>query len=123
MKLEALNRVQGVKVLAGKGEGTKTAHTGDIFETRNDAEAERLIKLDAAKEYKVEDRLAGKGEGKSTSTQKKAPAKKAPAKKATGGKPAAKKAETKDTGGEPGDSKKAEDGSDTADDEDLGLND
>ena len=123
MKLEALNRVQGVKVLAGKGEGTKTAHAGDIFEARNDAEAARLIRLDAAKEYKVEDRLAGKGDGKSNSTQKKAPAKKAPAKKATGGKPATKKAETKDTGGEPGDNKKADDGSDTANDDDLGLND
>ena len=107
MKLEAINRVQGVKVLDGKGEGTDTAHAGDIFEARNDAEAKRLIKLEAAKEYKVEDRLADKG-GKP----------KAPAKKSTGTKSAAKKS----TGeAKPSGEQKAEDGSDTADESDLGL--
>lgn len=103
MKLEALNRVQGVKVLAGKGKGGKTAMVGDVFEASTTAEAKRLIDLGAAKEYVVEDKLAdsGEGGGKKTTT-------KSSGGKATGGKKA--------SGGQ-----KAEDGSDTADDEDLGL--
>jgi len=98
MKLEAVNRVQGVKVLAGKGKGGKTAHAGDVFEAKTDAEAKRLIDLGAAKEYVVEDKLADSEESKP--------------KRNTGG----RKAATKKTGGQ-----KAEDGSDTADDSDLGL--
>jgi len=97
MKLEALNRVQGVKVLAGKGKGGKTAYAGDVFEAKTDAEAERLIENGAAREYVVEDKLAGSEEPT--------------AKKPGGRKPAAKK-----SGGQ-----KADDGSDTADDSDLGL--
>lgn len=101
MKLEALNRVQGVKVLAGKGKGDKTAFVGDIFEAKDTSEGERLVAIGAAKKYVVEDKLAGSEE----KPEKKA-AGKAPAKKAAGQKS--------------GD-QKAEDGSDTADDSDLGL--
>lgn len=97
MKLEALNRVQGVKVLAGKGKGGKTAYAGDVFEAKTDAEAERLIENGAAREYVVEDKLAGSEE---PATQK-----------PRGRKSAAKKS----------DGQKADDGSDTADDSDLGL--
>jgi len=97
MKLEALNRVQGVKVLAGKGKGTKSAMVGDVFEISNQAEAERLISLGAAKEYTVEDKLAGSDDGTP---------KKSSGRKTTGRKSSAQK---------------AEDGSDTADENDLGL--
>lgn len=100
MKLEALNRVQGVKVLAGKGKGGKTAYAGDVFEAKTDAEAERLIENGAAREYVVEDKLAGSKEPAEPATQK-----------PRGRKSAAKKS----------DGQKADDGSDTADDSDLGL--
>ncbi|KAE8546153.1 hypothetical protein [Marinobacter nauticus] len=102
MKLEALNRVQGVKVLAGKGKGGKTAMVGDVFEASTAAEAKRLIDLGAAKEYVVEDKLADSGEGGGKKTTTKSAGKASGGKKASGG-------------------QKAEDGSDTADDEDLGL--
>lgn len=95
MKLKALNRVEGVKVLTGKGKGGTTAYAGNIFETTSTAEAERLIDLGAAEKYVVKDELADEGDGK---------------------KPAPKKPTTRKSGG-----KKAEDGSDTADDNDLGL--
>ncbi len=109
MKMEAINRVQGVKVLVGKGKGTKNAFAGDIFEC-NESEAERLMSMDAAKEYSVKDRLAGLDDD----DEKAAPKKAAPKK------PAGKKPATKTS--EPGKgSEKAADGSDTASDEDLGL--
>lgn len=95
MKLKALNRVEGVKVLTGKGKGGTTAYAGNIFETTSTAEAERLIDLGAAEQYVVKDELADEGGEK---------------------KPAPKKTTTRKSGG-----KKAEDGSDTADDNDLGL--
>lgn len=112
MKMEAINRIQGVKVLVGKGKGTKNAFAGDIFEC-DPKEAERLMKMDAAQEYKVRDRLAEEGEG-GEGGEDKAPAKKA-AKKPTA---AEKKAAAEKAAAE-----KAADGSDTIGDEDgdLGL--
>jgi len=100
MKLTAINRVQGVKVLVGKGKGGNTAYANDVFEPKTTAEGERLVELGVAVEYKVHDPLADAeaeegGKTKKTTTRKTA---------------------TKKTGGQ-----KAEDGSDTANDEDLGL--
>lgn len=106
MKLKALNRVEGVKVLTGKGKGGTTAYAGNIFETTSTAEAERLIDLGAAEKYVVKDELADENTGEG-STPKKASTKKTTAKKTT----------AKKTGG----AQKAEDGSDTADESDLGL--
>lgn len=126
MKMTAINRIQGVKVLAGKGKGGKTAFSGDVFEASPE-EAERLTDIGAAEEYKVHDPLgdAEKTSGETTDT-KKAPAKKAPA-KTTGKKGPAKAAEKKADENTMGDEKtgneKADDGSDTASDDDLGLND
>lgn len=127
MKLTAINRVQGVKVLAGKGKGTKNAFAGDVFEPKTAAEGERLINLGVAEEYKVHDPLA-EAESKGTGTTKKAGGR-----KATGGKTAGKATQKNDSkaGGETGDQtkddktgdQKAEDGSDTASDDDLGLDD
>ncbi len=95
MKLVAANRIEGVNTLTGKGKGTSTAFVGDIFEV-DKSEEQRLIDLGAATEYRREDPLAGIDDG-----EEKKPARK----------PAARK----------GKSQKAEDGSDTANEEDLGL--
>lgn len=100
MKLEAINRIEGVNVLAGKGQGTITAYPGDVFEVKDAKEAKRLIDKDAAQEYVVQDKLA---DSKKTAAQKPVTTRKA----------AGKKGSTAD--------QKAEDGSDTASDEDLGL--
>lgn len=127
MKLTAINRVQGVKVLAGKGKGGSIAYANDVFEPKTDAEGNRLVDLGVAVEYKVHDPLA---EAEANSGSKTTTAKKTTGRKATGGKAAGKATQKTDnkidtkTGGEIGDKtggQKAEDGSDTADDEDLGL--
>lgn len=133
MKMTAINRVQGVKVLAGKGKGGKTAFSGDVFDVSTE-EAERLKDIGAAEEYKVHDPLgdAEKASGETTETTETTETKKAPAKKAaaktTGKKAPAKTAEKKageeNNGGEnTNGEEKADDGSDTASDDDLGLND
>jgi len=94
MKLVANSKIQGVKALSGKGKGTSAAFAGDIFEV-DASEEQRLIDLGVAVKYSREDPL-----GEDNDAEKK-PARKTPARK--------------------GKSEKADDGSDTASSEDLGL--
>jgi len=96
MKLVANSKIQGVKTLSGKGKGTSVAFAGDIFEVAA-SEEQRLIDLGVAVKYSREDPL-----GEDESVEKK------PARKASAGKGKVN-------------SEKAEDGSDTASNEDLGL--